>query len=303
MQKPILVVMAAGIGSRFGGLKQMTPFGRNGEGLIDYSIYDAKQAGFERVIFIINHRIENDFRDFIGHKAEEVMDVQYVFQELDKLPEGLKVPTERIKPWGTAHAVLCCKPYIDAPFCTINGDDFYGRSAYQTIYQYLASSPKPSQYSMVGFELGKTLSESGHVSRGVCSINDDGMLNHVIERLHIINSVDGPLYTEDNHTYHRLSYDDIVSMNMWGFTPDYIDRLDEGFAAFYREAMTTNPLKHEYLLPTVVGSLLKEGKCSVKVLRSSDRWFGVTNPSDTPIVKENLAQLSDSGVYPNNLWA
>lgn len=302
MQKPILVVLAAGIGSRFGGLKQMTPFGRNGEGLIDYSIYDAKKAGFERVLFIINHKIENDFRDFIGHKTEQIMDVQYVFQELDKLPEGLKVPAERIKPWGTAHAVLCCKPYIDAPFCTINGDDFYGRSAYQTMYQYLTGNPKAGEYSMVGFELGKTLSESGYVSRGVCDINDEGKLTSVVERLHIINSVDGPLYTEDSQIYHRLSYDDVVSMNMWGFTPDYLDHLDQGFAAFYREAMATNPLKGEYLLPTVVGSLLNQNKCSVQVLRSSDRWFGVTNASDTPIVKENLARLTDSGVYPDNLW-
>lgn len=302
MKKPILVVMAAGIGSRFGGLKQMASFGLHGEGLIDYSLYDAIRAGFERVIFIINNRIKDDFRSFIGKNMESRMDVQYVYQELDKLPEGFRAPKERLKPWGTGHAILCCKNYIDAPFCAINGDDLYGRNAYEQIFNYLNNDPQPYEYAMVGFDLGNTLSENGYVSRGVCRETEDGYLDSVVERLHIISSVDGPLYTLDGNNYTRLEKDTVVSMNMWGLTPDFLDELEERFVPFYKEAMATNPLKAEYLLPNIIGELLKEKKANVKVLRSSDKWFGVTNASDKPLVENALKHLTDQGVYPDGLW-
>lgn len=302
MKKPIMVVMAAGIGSRFGGLKQMAPFGLHGEGLIDYSLFDAMRAGFERVIFIINNRIKDDFRAFIGKNIEQRMDVQYIYQELDKLPEGFHPPKDRIKPWGTGHAILCCKEYIDAPFCAINGDDLYGRSAYEEIYGYLNAAPQKGQYAMVGFELGKTLSESGYVSRGECKVTSDGYLDNVVERLHIISTIDGPLYTLDGNTYTRLEDDTVVSMNMWGFTPDFLDALEEGFVPFYKEAMATNPLKAEFLLPNIVGNMLSKKQASVKVLRSNDRWFGVTNASDRPLVENALRELTAQGVYPDGLW-
>lgn len=302
MKKPIMVVMAAGIGSRFGGLKQMASFGLHGEGLIDYSLYDAIRAGFERVIFIINNRIKDDFRSFIGKNMESRMDVQYVYQELDKLPEGFRAPKDRIKPWGTGHAILCCKDYIDAPFCAINGDDLYGRNAYEQIFRYLNNDPQPYEYAMVGFHLGNTLSENGYVSRGICHETEDGYLDSVVERLHIVSSVDGPLYTLDGDNYVRLEKDTIASMNMWGLTPDFLDELEERFVPFYREAMATNPLKAEFLLPNIIGELLKEKKANVKVLRSEDKWFGVTNASDKPMVEDALKQLTLQGVYPDGLW-
>lgn len=302
MKKPILVVMAAGIGSRFGGLKQMASFGLHGEGLIDYSLYDALRAGFERVIFIVNHRIKDDFRNFIGKNVESRMDVQYVCQELDKLPDGLHAPKDRVKPWGTGHAILCCKDLIDAPFCAINGDDLYGRNAYEQIFAYLNSNPQKNEYAMVGFHLGNTLSENGYVSRGVCRETEGGYLESVVERLHIISSVDGPLYTLDGNNYTRLASDTVVSMNMWGLTPGFLDELESRFVPFYREAMAVNPLKAEFLLPNIIGELLKENKVSVKVLRSGEKWFGVTNASDKPMVENALKRLTEQGVYPNGLW-
>ena len=302
MKKPIMVVMAAGVGSRFGGLKQMTPFGLHGEGLIDYSMYDAMHAGFERVVFVINNRIKDDFRKFIGKNIEKKMDVQYVYQELDKIPEGLHTPKDRVKPWGTAHAILCCKDTIDAPFCAINGDDLYGRTAFQQIHEFLKAGPAPGQHAMVGFQLGQTLSDTGYVSRGVCQASESGYLESVVERLHIIGSVDGPLYTDDGMNYKRLDADTVVSMNMWGFAPDFMDALQQGFPPFYGEAMATNPLKAEYLLPTIVGDLLEKGQITVRVLHSSDRWYGVTNASDASIVKAALKEMTAQGLYPDGLW-
>lgn len=302
MKKPILVVLAAGVGSRFGGLKQMTPFGMHGEGIIDYSLYDALKAGFERVIFIVNNKIKDDFHDFIGKNVEKHMEVRYAMQELDKLPEGLVAPKERTKPWGTGHAVMCAKDQIDAPFCVINGDDLYGRSAYEQIYGYLSSDPKEGEYAMVGFELGNTLSEYGYVSRGECEVSENGYLKNVVERLHIISSVDGPLYTVDGKNYILLSPKTTVSMNMWGLTPNYLGYLEENFGRFYKEAMATNPLKGEYLLPNIIGDLLKENKVSVKVLHSRDKWYGVTNASDRPLVEAALKKMTEDGIYPNGLW-
>ena len=302
MKEPILVVMAAGIGSRFGGLKQMTPFGLHGESLIDYSLYDALEVGFKRVVFIVNNRIHEDFRERVGKHVEHRMEVKYVMQELDMLPEGFTVPEGRNKPWGTAHAILCCKDVLDAPFCAINGDDLYGRDALRQLYAYLKSGPQPGAYAMVGFELGNTLSENGYVSRGRCQVNDKVYLDSIVELTHIIPTMDGPLYTQDGETYHRLAADTAVSMNIWGLTPDFMQELERAFPPFYEEAMRTNPLKAEIYLPNVIGDLLKEGRATVKVLHSQDKWFGVTNASDRPAVEAGLRQLTDEGAYPNGLW-
>ncbi|MGI6687192.1 MAG: nucleotidyltransferase family protein [Christensenellales bacterium] len=302
MREPILVVMAAGIGSRFGGLKQMTPFGLHGESLIDYSLFDALRSGFKRVIFIVNEKIIDDFKELVGSNVEDRMEVTYVCQELHKLPAGLSVPPDRVKPWGTAHAILCCKGEIDAPFCAINGDDLYGLDAMQQMYSFLKKGPKDNEYAMVGFELRNTLSEHGYVSRGVCNVKEDGYLDSIVERLHIISTMDGPMYTLDNQTYHRLPEDTTVSMNMWALTPPTLEEIEARFPAFYETAMAENPLKGEFYLPNLVGDLLKENKVTVKVMRSKDKWFGVTNASDRPIVEEALRNLTRHGVYPDGLW-
>lgn len=302
MNEPILVVMAAGIGSRFGGLKQMTPFGLHGESLIDYSLYDALQVGFRRVVFIVNQRIQADFRALVGKHVEDRMEVRYVMQELDALPQGLTVPDGRVKPWGTGHAILCCKEVIDAPFCAINGDDLYGRDAMRQLYNYLSSDPKPCAYAMVGFSLINTLSENGYVSRGQCQVNAQGYLDSIIERTHIIPSLDGPLFTEDGDNYKKLSEDTAVSMNIFGLTLDFIAMVEAAFPLFYHEAMKSNPLKAEIYLPNVIGDLLKQNRVTVKVMRSKDKWFGVTNASDRPAVEQALREMTAKGVYPDGLW-
>lgn len=299
---PILVVMAAGIGSRFGGLKQMTPFGLHGESLIDYSLFDALRAGFERVIFIVNKKIKDDFRELVGKNVEHRMWVDYVMQELDSLPSGLTVPEGRIKPWGTAHAVLCCKELIDAPFCALNGDDFYGLDAMRRIFSFLDANPGETEFAMAGFLLQNTLSDAGYVSRGECRVNEMGFLDSIVERLHIIPTIDGPMFTLDGEIYTRLPADTVVSMNMWGFSPLLLKEIESRFPGFYQNAMKTNPLKAEFYLPNLVGDLLKEKKVSVKVLPSKDRWFGVTNPSDRPMVEKALKDLTQKGDYPDGLW-
>lgn len=302
MKEPVLVVMAAGIGSRFGGLKQMTPFGRHGESLIDYSLYDALEVGFKRVIFIVNKRIKEDFQHLVGSHVESRMEVRYALQELDALPEGFTVPEGRVKPWGTAHAILSCKGMIDAPFCAINGDDLYGRDALRQMYSFLTSAPQENEYAMVGFSLKNTLSENGYVSRGRCQANEQGYLDSIVELTHIIPTIDGILHTEDGQTYHKLPDDTVVSMNIWGLTPQFLDEVEKVFPAFYQDALINNPLKAEIYLPNVIGDLLKQGKVSVKVLHSTDRWFGVTNASDRPGVEQGLRELTEAGVYPDGLW-
>ena len=301
-KKPILAVMAAGIGSRFGGLKQMTPFGLHGESLIDYSLYDALRAGFERVVFIVNTRIRDDFRQLVGRHVENRMEVTYVMQELDRLPEGLTVPEGRAKPWGTAHAILCAGDALDAPFCALNGDDFYGLDAMRQIFAFLDGNPERNVFAMVGFELQNTLSEAGYVSRGICEVDERGYLKSIVERLHVIPTIDGPMYTLDGQQYTRLPGDTTVSMNMWGFTPLVVGEIEKRFPVFYRDAMANNPLKAEFYLPNLVGDLLKENAVSVKALRSGDRWFGVTNASDRPLVEKALRELTAQGVYPDGLW-
>lgn len=304
MKEPILLIMAAGMGSRYGGLKQMDPVGPGGEVILDYSIFDAKRAGFKRVIFLIKHEIEEDFKRIVGSRIEKHMDVSYAFQQLDKIPAPFTVPEGRVKPWGTGHAVLCCKELIDAPFVVINADDYYGVSAFQTAYDTLMQlqDDDKKRYMMVGYQLHKTLTDNGHVARGVCTLDENGKLVNVCERTHIIKTCDGALFTEDGQTYHMLPEDTLVSMNMWGFTPSMVEELEKGFPAFLENAIANNPMKGEYFLPTVVGSLLSADKATVQVLPSRDKWYGVTYQEDKPVVMGALRKMAEDGLYPVPMW-
>ena len=304
MKEPILVILAAGMGSRYGGLKQMDPIGPSGEVILDYSIFDAKRAGFKRVLFLIKHEIEADFKQMIGTHIEGQMEVMYGYQQLDMIPEGCEIPEGRVKPWGTGHAVLCCQDLIDAPFLVINADDYYGADAYRVAYETLVAleDDDKARYFMVGYELRNTLTENGSVARGVCSVNEAGCLTTVTERTHIISSCDGPLYTEDGQTYHRLPEDTPVSMNMFGFTPSLLDEMRRTFPAFLRETVPANPLKAEYFLPGVVNAMLDRDAASVRVLTCRDRWYGVTYREDKPQVMAALRRMADEGLYPTPLW-
>lgn len=305
MKKPVLVIMAAGMGSRYGGLKQIDPVDEQGHIIIDFSIYDAKLAGFEKVIFIIKKEDEKDFREAIGERIEKVMDVAYVYQELNNIPEGYNVPKERVKPWGTAHAVLSCKNEIDGPFAVINADDYYGRGAFQKIYDYLVThqDDEKYRYAMVGYQLENTLTENGHVARGICEIDKDGELLRVTERTRIEKGGDGAAYTEDEGaTWVSLPERTIVSMNMWGFTAGFLKEIENGFEAFLQKGLQENPLKCEYFLPAVVSNLLDEDRAAVKVLTTEDKWYGVTYKEDKPMVEQAIKNLKKSGLYPGNLW-
>ena len=305
MKEPILVIMAAGMGSRYGGLKQMDPVGSAGEAILDYSVFDARRAGFKRVIFLIKHEIEEDFRRLVGDRLAAQIDVQYAFQEKDKIPAPFTVPEGRVKPWGTGHAVLCCRELIDAPFIVINADDYYGPDAFKTAYNQLINledDADKAHYFMIGYQIGNTLTENGHVARGVCSVNEQDYLTGVVERTHIISTSDGALYSEDLQTYHRIPDGTLVSMNMWGFTTSYLDALVSGFPAFLEETIANNPLKGEYFLPTVVNNLLTAGRCDVKVLPSHDKWYGVTYKEDKQVVQDALRTMSEEGLYPIPLW-
>ncbi|MCR5467428.1 MAG: nucleotidyltransferase [Lachnospiraceae bacterium] len=301
-----LVVMAAGIGSRFGGgIKQLEAMGPNGEIIMDYSIYDAKAAGFNKVVFVIRHDLEKDFREVIGNRIEKVIDVDYAFQEIDNLPAGFEVPEGRVKPWGTGQAILACKGIVNEPFAVINADDYYGKEAFVKIHDYLVGAKKKAEngkydFSMVSFILGNTLSENGAVTRGVC-VAKDGYLSEVVETSGIIEGKDGKIEYEENGSDMVITKESNVSMNMWGFTPDFIDVLDKGFTEFLK-ALKPEDIKKEYLLPMVVDSLIKSGDATVKVLTSNDKWFGVTYKEDKPLVVESFKKLIADGVYPENLW-
>ena len=305
MKKPVLVIMAAGMGSRYGGLKQIDPVDDSGHIIIDFSIYDAIRAGFEKVIFIIKKENEADFRECIGDRIADKVQVEYVFQDLHNLPEGYEVPEGRQKPWGTGHAVLSCLSCVDGPFAVINADDYYGREAFQVIYDFLSSHQdgEKYQYAMVGYYLKNTLTENGHVARGVCDVNDAGKLTGIVERTRIEKHTDGPAYTEDEgESWVDLSEDSIVSMNMWGFTASMLKELKDRFAQFLEENLSKNPLKCEYFLPFVVDELLKEGKAEVTVLKSADRWYGVTYKEDKPVVVQAIKELKSAGLYPEGNW-
>ena len=305
MQKPVLVIMAAGMGSRYGGLKQIDPVDEQGHIIMDFSIYDAKRAGFEKVVFIIKKENEADFKEAIGNRIEKVMDVEYVFQDIHNIPQGFEIPEGRVKPWGTAHAVLSAIDVIDGPFAVINADDYYGRDAFQKIYDYLSTHEDDDKYryTMVGYQLENTLTENGYVSRGVCSMNDAGELVSVTERTRIEKKGDGAAYTEDDGaTWITLPKDSIVSMNMWGFSASFLQEIKNGFEAFLEEGLKTNPMKCEYYLPAVVSNLLAEDKATVAVLASADKWYGITYKEDKPMVVAAIQNLKKSGLYPEKLW-
>ena len=299
--EPTLVIMAAGMGSRFGGLKQMTPVDEEGHFIIDFSLYDAYQAGFRRVAFIIKREIEQTFRETIGARMEKWFHVDYVYQELDRLPEGFAGPEGRKKPWGTAHAVACCRGVVEGPFAVINSDDFYGRGAYEEIYRFLTEHETPHHYAMLGYQLRNTVTEFGSVARGVCHVQD-GMLLDITERTKIFKRGQDAAYTEDGETFVPLSGDSLVSMNFWGFTPEILDEIWDAFPAFLAENLPVNPEKCEFYLPTFVGSRLAEKKVSVRVLPCMETWHGVTYKEDLDSVKAAIGQLKREGKYPARLW-
>ncbi len=304
MNKPVLIIMAAGMGSRYGGLKQLDPVGNHGQLIIDYSIYDARRAGFETVVFVIKPEIEADFKAAIGDRIAKVMDVKYVYQLKEDLPEGYAVPEERTKPWGTAHAALAARKVVDGPFAIINADDYYGPEAYQEIYDYLCAHADGAvyEYAMVGYLLKNTVTENGTVARGVCEEDGGHFLTQVTERTKIEKGTP-PRYTEDDgQTWTDLAEDTVVSMNMWGFTRSFLDEAWKGFPAFLDKALAENPAKAEYFLPSVVSRLIGEGKARVKVLRSEDKWYGVTYREDKPTVVAAIAEKTKAGLYPDQLW-
>lgn len=302
-KKPILVVMAAGMGSRYGGLKQIDPVGPSGEAILDYSLYDARRAGFETVVFIIKHEIEQAFKEAVGARALRAgFEVRYAYQQLDKLPEGFTVPEGRVKPWGTAHAILVAEEAIgDAPFAVINADDYYGPQGFRLVYDYLCSHADGDRFawSMVGFLLKNTVSANGSVSRGVCVTDAAGNLHSVTERTCIAPYDGGIHYSEDGGaSWTDLDENSVVSMNLWGFTPAYIAEAKAGFVEFLRENLPVNPLKCEYYLPSVVTAALQQGKADVRVLTSTDKWHGITYREDKPELVAALQQMSAQGLYP-----
>ena len=305
MQKPVLVVMAAGMGSRYGGLKQVDPVGSHGQLIIDYSIYDAHRAGFDTVVFVIKRELEETFRSSIGDRLSRVMEVRYAYQELADLPEGYAVPGGRVKPWGTCHAVLAARHVVDGPFAVINSDDYYGPEAFRAIYDYLLSHPDGDryEYAMVGYLLGNTVTEHGHVARGVCAEDENHYLRQVTEHTHIEKDGDHARFTEDGGaTWSVLPGDAIGSMNLWGFTPSFLREAQSRFPAFLERALAEQPEKGEYFLPSVVSQLIDEGKARVRVLRSHDRWYGVTYKEDKPTVVQAIAAMTQRGLYPEQLW-
>ena len=305
MKKPVLVIMAAGMGSRYGGLKQIDPIDDGGHMIIDFSLFDAKRAGFEKVVFIIKKENEEIFKEVIGNRIAEYMEVVYVFQDIDNIPEGFAVPEGRAKPWGTGHAVLSCIDAVDGPFAVINADDFYGYEAFKVIYDYLSSHEDDEmyRYTMVGYKLENTVTENGHVARGVCSTNEAGELVGIKERTRIEKKEDGIAFTEDEgESWTYLPADTLVSMNMWGFSVSILQELKAQFPAFLEKGIAANPLKCEYFLPEVVSGLLKDGKATVAVLPSADKWYGVTYKEDKPVVMEAVRRMKENGTYPAKLW-
>ena len=305
--KPILVVMAAGMGSRYGGLKQIDPVGSHGEAILDYSLFDAYEAGFETAVIIIKEAIREDFMATVGKRLEKSpMEIRYAYQELDKgLPADFQIPADRTKPWGTAHAVLCAKEEIDgAPFAVINADDYYGKSAYRVIFNALskACDGEKYDYCMVGYLLGNTVTDNGSVARGVCCTDEAGNLVAVQERTRIEKYSGGIHFTEDGENWEDLPADTVVSMNMWGYTPSFLNQIEARFGKFLKEAVPQNPAKAEYFLPLVVSLLIEEGKANVKVLTSEDRWYGVTYAADKPEVVAALKEKTQQGLYPDGLW-
>ena len=305
MEKPQLVIMAAGLGSRFGGLKQMAPVDPQGHWIIDYSIFDAVRAGFGKIILIVKPENEPLFRETLGRRVGGRADIVYVHQKADLLPPGFSVPEGRVKPWGTAHAVLCAKDEITAPFCVINADDFYGRSAFEAIHAFLTSPRPADELAMVGYRVENTLTENGRVSRGVCGLDADGVyLTGIVEHTWIEPRDGGAAYSEDEgKTYAFLPAGTTVSMNFWGFPPEILREFEARFPLFLRENLPVNPLKCEYFLPLIPNQLIAEGKARVRVLPCQEKWYGVTYQPDMPALRSAIRRMKDSGMYPDALWA
>lgn len=303
MGNTTLVIMAAGMGSRYGGIKQLEPVGPNGEIIMDYSIYDAIKAGFNKVVFIIRKDLEKDFKEVIGNRIERQVKVEYVFQELDALPEGFTKPAERTKPWGTGQAVLCCKDVVKEPFAVINADDYYGQEGFRKIYEFLNQSrTEENLYCMAGFILGNTLSDNGAVTRGICQVDKKGMLSDIVETSGIVSAGDHASAKDGEGEDVRIDLDCAVSMNMWGFQTSLFNELESGFTEFLSN-LEANELKKEYLLPEVVGNLIKDNMAQVKVLKTADRWFGVTYKEDKAVVVESIRSLIKQGIYPEKLFS
>ena len=293
------------MGSRYGGLKQIDPVDPQGHIIMDFSLYDAKKAGFEKAVFIIKKENEALFRECVGDRVSRYMDVAYVFQDIENIPEGYEVPEGRVKPWGTGHAVLSCIDEVDGPFAVINADDYYGSKAFQLIYDYLITheDDEKFRYTMVGYILKNTLTENGHVARGICQVDENGFLADIHERTRIIKTETGAAYTEDDgKTWIPVSPESLVSMNMWGFSASILSMLKEKFPDFLEENLKKNPMKCEYFLPFVVDELLKEGRATVQVLKTEDRWYGVTYQEDKETVVNAIQMLKNQGLYPENLW-
>lgn len=306
-KQPVLVVMAAGMGSRYGGLKQIDPVGNHGEAILDYSLYDAYEAGFRTAVIIIKEAIREEFLATVGKRLEKCpMQIRYAYQELHKIPEGFAIPEGRTKPWGTSHAVLCAKDEIDgAPFAAINADDYYGKEAYRQLYRFLSTSQDTDTYNycMVGYRLGNTVTDHGSVARGICQTNEDGYLTSIVERTRIEKYEGGIHFTaDDGATWEDLPFETPVSMNMWGYTGSFLEEVSARFPKFLAEEVPLNPAKAEMYLPGTVGQLLQEGKATVQVLRTGDKWYGVTYAADKPMVVAALKALTAQGLYPDSLW-
>ena len=302
MNNITLVIMAAGMGSRYGGLKQMDPIGPSGEVILDYSVYDAIEAGFDKVIFVIKHEIEDDFKALMQGKYEDRINIEYAFQNIDNLPDGYSVPEGRTKPWGTGHAVLSCDGMIDGPFAVINADDYYGKETFRLIANELKNQKADNEFCMVGFKVENTLTENGHVARGVCQTDANGYLTDIVERTKIARRDGKIMFTEDDgETWTELAEGSTVSMNCWGFSGMMMTELKNRFSAFL-DKNADNPLKCEYFLPFVVDELLKEGKVSVKVMDTTEKWYGVTYKEDKAVVMDALRQKVLDDIYPEKLW-
>ena len=304
MKKPVLVVLAAGMGSRYGGLKQMDSMTGYGQNIIDYSVYDARRAGFEEVIFIIKRELEEDFRARVGDRIARGIRVKYAFQELNDLPDGFTVPPQRTKPWGTTHALLAARDLIDGPFAVINADDYYGPQAFRDMYRYLCDHQERHAYAMAGYLLGNTVSEFGSVARGVCQMDESGFLTRIVEHTKIFKHGDGGRFTpDDGETWIELPGTTLVSMNFWGFQPSFLEEGGKLFVQFLEEILRDNPEKGEVYLPLPVGAMVESGRAAVKVLPCHDKWFGVTYREDKESVVTALQEMTASGLYPEELWA
>ena len=303
MFAPTLVIMAAGMGSRYGGLKQMTPVDPEGHFLMDFSVYDAIAAGFGRVVFIIKEEMRRDFEEKVGLRVSPHIPVTYVYQSLDQLPPGMTVPEGRVKPWGTAHAVLCAADLLNEPFAVINADDFYGAAAFAAMADFLRAGHGPGRHAMVGYALGNTLTDHGAVSRGVCTVDGQGRLTSVTERKRVVKTPQGPAFTEGGETFTPLAADSPVSMNFWGFQPDVLPLFQEAFSRFLAQLPPERAAVAECLIPHLTDQLIQEGRGTVTVLRTPAQWYGVTYREDLPGVCAAIEAMKQAGQYPRRLWA